>query len=189
MLKRLIKKMFNNGSSKNHLPANIVIGKNTQINGVIDVSRAKHSKVIIGDDCLICGTISLETDEAVVTIGNNVFVGHRTLIICSNKITIESDILISADCMIQDSDNHSVDYEIRKKDLSDWKRNYHDWSTHPCVPIKISFGSWIGGRAIILKGVTVGEKAIVGAGSVVTKDVDPLTVVAGNPARIIKRLS
>jgi galactoside O-acetyltransferase len=56
-------------------------------------------------------------------------------------------------------------------------------------PVKIEDKVWIGFNSIILKGVTVGEGAIVGAGSVVTKDVPPYTIVAGNPARIIRELT
>ena len=85
-------------------------------------------------------------------------------------------------------DNHSLDFRIRKKDLSDWKKGYHDWSLHPCKPIKLSQGCWIGARAIILKGVAIGTQSVVGAGSVVTKNVDPYSIVAGNPARVIKRI-
>lgn len=56
-------------------------------------------------------------------------------------------------------------------------------------PIKIGNDVWVGGGAIILPGVTVGDGSTVGAGSVVTRDVEPYTVVAGNPARTIRRLS
>ena len=57
-----------------------------------------------------------------------------------------------------------------------------------CKPVVLKRNCWIGAGATILPGVTVGENAIVGAGSVVTKDVEPNTAVAGNPARLIKRL-
>jgi acetyltransferase-like isoleucine patch superfamily enzyme len=168
---------------------NNIIGKNSQITGSVDQSRSPGSRLIVGDDCLICGNISIESSNAEVVIGNNVFIGPNTSIVCSNSIHIESDILISSDCLIQDSDNHSIDFEIRKKDLADWKKNFHDWSLHPCIPIKICHGAWIGTRVIILKGVTIGEKAVVGAGSVVTKNVDPKTIVAGNPAKFIKSIN
>lgn len=57
-----------------------------------------------------------------------------------------------------------------------------DWSTVKSAPIKICDKAWIGFNAIILKGVTIGEGAVVGAGAVVTHDVPPWTIVAGNPA-------
>ncbi|MGC8751800.1 DapH/DapD/GlmU-related protein, partial [Hydrotalea sp.] len=63
---------------------------------------------------------------------------------------------------------------------------YKNWEKVKSSPIKIADKAWIGFNVIILKGVTIGEGAIVGAGSVVTKDVPPYAVVAGNPAKIIK---
>ncbi|AXY77094.1 acyltransferase [Paraflavitalea soli] len=191
MIKKIIKKLYNVLSPKTRqngpVLTNVYIGANTEVNlNNIDKSRAPNSKVIIGNDSLISCNIALETDQAVLEIGNNVFIGAGTHIRCVNSIKIESDILISGDCMIQDSDNHNFDFEIRKRDLCDWKKGYHDWSTHPAIPIKICHGAWIGARVIILKGVSIGEKAIVGAGSVVTKDVAPYTIVAGNPAKFIK---
>jgi acetyltransferase-like isoleucine patch superfamily enzyme len=64
-----------------------------------------------------------------------------------------------------------------------------DWRHIKRKPIKICDKSWIGFNSIILKGVTIGEGAIVGAGSVVTRDVPPWTIVAGNPAKVIQDIS
>jgi acetyltransferase-like isoleucine patch superfamily enzyme len=73
--------------------------------------------------------------------------------------------------------------------LADWKSGgKHNWVTTISKPILISKGAWIGAKSVILKGVTIGEGAIVGAGSVVSKDVPPYTIVAGNPAKIIREL-
>jgi acetyltransferase-like isoleucine patch superfamily enzyme len=168
---------------------NVLVGERTDITGNIDQSRAPNSRVVIGKDCMLCGNISLETDNALVQIGDNVFIGPGTSLVCTKEIIIESDILISSDCLIQDSDNHSTDFEIRKKDVADWKRGFHDWTKHPSLPIRISRGAWLGARVIVLKGVTIGEKSVVGAGSVVTKSVDRETIVAGNPARTIRQLN
>ena len=88
-----------------------------------------------------------------------------------------------------DSDNHSVQYSLRKKDLSDWRcGGKHDWATTNSKAVVISKDAWLGARAIILKGVTIGGGAVVGAGSVVTRDVLPWTIVAGNPAKIISEI-
>jgi hypothetical protein len=85
-----------------------------------------------------------------------------------------------------DHNSHATDWTSRKNDVVAWGQGKKDWSGVTIKPVKISDRVWIGLNAIILKGVTIGEGAIVGAGSVVTKDVPPYTIVAGNPARIIR---
>lgn len=166
---------------------NVHIGKNSSVT-IID-TRAPNSIVTIGENCLIEGNLTTETDGSCITVGNNVFVGGDTIVDCVVAITIEDDVLVAYRCIIADSDNHSVIYSIRKHDLADWRDGHkHDWSTTNSAPVRICRGAWIGAASIILKGVTIGEGAVVGAGSVVTKDVPPWTVVAGNPARIIKEI-
>lgn len=163
------------------------LGENTEIAGFID-KRAKNSIIKIGSDCLIEGNLVTETDDSILTIGNNTYIGGETVIDCVKSISIADDVLISYGCLLADSDNHSIRYSIRKKDLSDWKQRKHDWTTTNSIPIQICRGTWVGAKAIVLKGVTIGEGSIVGAGSVVTKDVLPWTIVAGNPARIIREI-
>lgn len=167
----------------------VSIGKNTEIRKQLD-KRSKKSKITIGDDCLIQGSLVTETDDSRITIGNNVFVGGDTIVDCVKSITIEDDVLISYRCIIADSDNHNMRYSIRKGDLAQWKRGGRDdWSLTPQDPVHIKKGAWIGTSVIILKGVTIGEGAIIGAGSVVTRDVPDWTIAAGNPARIIKEIA
>jgi acetyltransferase-like isoleucine patch superfamily enzyme len=164
------------------------IGTNSVIHSYID-KRAVNSRIDIGSECLIEGGLVTETDESRIQIGDNVFVGGGSIIDCVVSVIIENDVLISYDCLLADSDNHSVRYSLRKKDLSDWKSGgKHDWNTTISKPILISKGAWIGARTIILKGVTIGEGAIIGAGAVVTKDVQPWTIVAGNPAKLIREI-
>ncbi len=164
------------------------IGTNSVVNGTLDKRNSK-SKIEIGKDCLISGTLVCETKNSRIIIGNNVFVGGGALLDSAIRIEIQDDVLVSYQCLLQDSDNHNLDFEIRKNDLRDWRNNNkHNWDTTPMKPILIKRGAWIGARAIILKGVTIGECAVVGAGSVVTKDVESYTVVAGNPARFIKNI-
>jgi acetyltransferase-like isoleucine patch superfamily enzyme len=166
----------------------VVLGKNSLVSGFVD-KRSAVSSVVIGRDCLIAGSLVTETDQSEIAIGDNVFIGANTILDCVVSIHIEDDVLISYQCILADSDNHSVDYSIRKKDLASWRDGKHDWSTTISRPIVVSKGAWIGARAIILKGVTIGEGAIVGAGSVVTKDVPAWTMVAGNPARAIRKVA
>lgn len=163
------------------------LGKNSDITGAIE-KRSPKSSISIGRDCLIHGHIVTETDGSEIWIGDNVFIGGGTVIDCVTQIVIGDDVLISYQCVLADSNNHSLSYSIRKRDLADWKMGRHDWSKTKSAPIKISKGAWIGAHSIILKGVTIGEGAVVGAGTVVTKDVPAWTVVVGNPARVIREI-
>lgn len=165
------------------------VGTATLLQGTLDI-RHPQGKIVIGNGCLVQGTLVAETESSQITLGNNVYVGGGTVIDCVQSITIADDVLISYGCVITDSDNHSIRYSIRKKDLADWRNGgVHDWHTTNTKPTVIAKGVWIGTNAIILKGVMLGEGAVIGAGSVVTKDVPPYTVVAGNPARVIRELA
>lgn len=98
---------------------------------------------------------------------------------------------------IYDHNSHSLDWRDRVDDHARYLQELRagemiatrkDWSPVKTAPIKICDRVWIGFNAIILKGVTIGEGAVVGAGAVVTRDVEPYTVVAGNPARVVRVL-
>jgi acetyltransferase-like isoleucine patch superfamily enzyme len=149
-----------------------------------------------GENCVLDGRFVFERDQGEIRIGNNTFIGGSTLI-CARKIEIGDDVLISWGCTIIDNDAHATSWEHRKNDVADWRRGimdgnpgqHKDWSHVAMAPIRIGDKAWIGFNSIILKGVTIGEGAVVGAGSVVTTDVPPYSVVAGNPARIVKELS
>lgn len=195
MLKKYIKKIIDllrDNTKRSPISEKIIkglkLGINSDINGKIDI-RVDGGEVIIGSDSLIEGMIATETKSSRVYIGNNVFIGGGSIIDAVTSINIEDDVLISYQCIIQDSDNHNLAYSLRKNDTADWKnRRYHNWELTPKKPVRISKGAWIGARAIILKGVTVGIGSVVGAGSVVTKDVADWTIVAGNPAKLIREI-
>ncbi|WP_367757369.1 DapH/DapD/GlmU-related protein [Flavobacterium sp. WC2430] len=187
ILKLIYQYFFVEEKTKEDTILGLTVGKNTNNKAKITVKYPEKSAIHIGNDCFIYGNISTETATAKISIGNNVFIGNSTLF-STIEIIIEDDVLIATDCLIQDSDNHNLSRKIRKKDCADWKdRGIQQWEYVQCKPIKICAGSWIGAKSIILKGVTIGEGAIVGAGSVVTKNVEPYTVVAGNPAVFIKK--
>lgn len=97
--------------------------------------------------------------------------------------------LISHDVNIFDNDTHPFDPRDRHKHFLSIRNGGHPADiTLGDRPVQIRDDAWIGAKAIILKGVTIGEGAVVAAGAVVTKDVAPYTVVAGNPARVIREL-
>jgi acetyltransferase-like isoleucine patch superfamily enzyme len=163
------------------------IGRGTKIKGRIE-RRHCLASVDIGQDSLVAGMLVVECENSKLTIGNRVFIGGNSLIDCLSQITIEDDVLISYQVLIMDSDNHSLRASERVGDLQRWRRREYDWSHVKSGPVVIHSKAWIGARAIITKGVVIGEGGIVASGSVVTKDVPPYTIVAGNPARVIREL-
>lgn len=112
-------------------------------------------------------------ENADLTLGGS-YINAGTQIRCMERIKIGDGCAIGRNVMIMDFDAHDIFY-------SDGTRN------NLTKPICIEDHVWIGAGATILKGVTLGEGCVVGAGSVVTKSVPPHTIVAGNPARIIKK--
>lgn len=106
-----------------------------------------------------------------VSIGKNVIVMNGALMMAAGGITIDDDASIAANVQLI-SNNHDP-----------YARN-----VITCKPVHICRGAWVGAGSTILPGVTVGKWAIVGAASVVTKDVPDYAVAAGNPARVIRML-
>jgi len=115
---------------------------------------------------------------AEISIGDNVGV-TSVAIICHNKISIGNNVKIGINTVIYDTDFHSLDARIRNQipESIEGVRS---------KPVTIMDGAFIGGHTTILKGVTIGKNAIVGAGSVVFKDVPDEQVWAGNPAVYVK---
>lgn len=115
---------------------------------------------------------------AQIQIGNNVGISGAILYAVRN-ITIEDHVNLGAGVRIYDTDFHPMDFQSRR---------VHDESQIRTAPVRICRDAFIGAGAIILKGVTVGERSVVGAGSVVTRDVPADTVVGGSPARHLRSL-
>ena len=116
--------------------------------------------------------------------GKNVFIGryfyanYNLVILDHMKITIGNNVMIGPNCVIS-SASHSLDYRIRNKD------NDMDITG---APVTIEDNVWIGANVAVMPGVTIGKHSVVAAGSVVTRDVPPDVVVAGVPAKIVKKL-
>lgn len=126
-----------------------------------------------------------------IVVGSNCYIGDGTRIWSQASVRIGDDVLISHLVDIHDSDGHPIDVEDR---ILDGRailqgKGYHTPTKTLSAPVVIGDRVWIGFKASILKGVTIGEGAIVAAGAIVTKDVPPYTVVAGNPAVVIRELS
>lgn len=152
------------------------------------VSPIADSRLKIGRDCIVNARISFDRAGAKVSCGNRCYIGSSHLI-SAESIILEDDVVISWGVTIVDHNSHAIHWRDRANDVIDWGRGVKDWSNVAIAPVHICAKVWIGFNAIILKGVTIGEGAIVAAGAVVTKDVAPYTIVAGNPARLVRTLS
>lgn len=178
---------------------------------LVNMGRFKRKRVVVGSESFIYGKIWLYGPKGRISFGNNCIlrsgiatnllggstrlvlaVGENGRIQCGNyvgisnsclrietELIIEDHVNIGGDCKIYDSDMHSVRYE--------WRMQMPD--THvKSAPIYIRKGAWIGAHSIILKGVTIGERAVIGSGSVVTKDIPADEIWAGNPAQFVRKI-
>ncbi|WP_279232043.1 acyltransferase [Clostridium sp. HBUAS56017] len=159
--------------------------------------RRNDKCIKIGANSLLGGNLVFEKETGSISIGNRTYIGGGTNIISINNVEIGDDVTIAWGCTIYDHNSHSIYWSERSNDtlqcIDDYKKTGNfiknkEWNNVKTAPIKICNKAWIGFDCVILKGVTIGEGAVVGARSVVTKDVPPYTVVAGNPAKVVKTL-
>ena len=168
---------------------NIIYGKNFILRGKINLYG--EGKIVIGDNVTLNSNIVFNpiggisgisfhaAEGSVISIGNNVGISNSAFVAKGPGIEIEDDVMIGGSCKIYDTDFHSLTYAERIQ--------------YPDPGIKmgkvvIKQGAFIGAHSIILKGVTIGKYSIVGAGSVVTKDIPDGEIWAGNPAKFIRRI-
>ncbi len=166
-------------------------GTRCVVHGKLELKLFNTAQVTIGDNLYISSGMCVNalcsnhkgviyaTDNATIKIGDNV--GMSSPILWAHQsITIGNYVKIGGNTIIIDTDAHNIDYRIRRGQYTDWGVS---------KPIVIKDDVFIGANCIILKGVTIGERAIIAAGSVVTKNVPPDCIVGGNPATIIKNIS
>ena len=110
-----------------------------------------------------------------ISVGENFYMNHNCVILDGAKVEFGNDVFIAPNCGFY-SAGHPLDFEKRNKGLEYAK------------PIKIGNNVWIGGNVIVLPGVTIGDNVVIGAGSVVTRDVPSNVVAVGNPCKAIKNL-
>lgn len=163
--------------SKNRKAKNVYMGNYCSIN--FPETIAFGNNVSIGHNVEMFPLITYHGEEYSpnIIIGNNVIIGDYNRFACKDNITIEDDVLFAAYVHITD---HS--HEYRDPSLSIIEQGVFEKG-----PIRIGKGSWIGLRCSILSGVTIGEHCVIGAGSIVTKDIPSYSIAVGTPARVIKK--
>lgn len=169
----------------------------------IDVRCKKVKKyVFIGEKSIVDGRVNIENENGYIKIGNNCNIGAG-LFNSIEGIEIGDNVVISWNVTLYDHNAHSIYPDKRREDLKSvylrdkegtrdaidyWRENVKDWNCVNKRKIIIGNDVWIGFDSVILKGVKIGNGAVIGARSVVTHDVEPYTIVAGNPAVVVKRI-
>lgn len=165
-------------------------GAHCVIHGKLYINLFSTAKVKIGDNLYfssgwginaLCANkrgVIYATENANITIGNNV--GMSSVVLWAHEsITIGNHVKIGGNSILIDTDSHNMDYLVRRGQYTDWGVS---------KPIVIEDDVFIGVNCIILKGVTIGARSIIAAGSVVTKSIPADCVAGGNPAKVIKSL-
>lgn len=177
----------------------IEYGKNLQVNNKVYIRGMGLVK--IGDDFRfssgdsinpICrnirGEIYFDSPKAHIIIGDRVGMSS-TCLRAKTIIKIGNDVNIGGDCLIMDSDTHPVDYKKRRRGYGKTASPIEKLDLNPSAPIIIEDDVWIGARCQVLKGVTIGARSVIAAGSVVTKDIPSDVIAGGVPCKIIKRIN
>jgi maltose O-acetyltransferase len=110
-----------------------------------------------------------------IAIGDRTFINYDCLLLDCNRITIGDEVQIAPGVHIYTA-THPVEAEARRSGIE------------YALPVSIGDGAWLGGRAVVCPGVTIGANTVVGAGSVVTRDLPANVVAVGNPCRVIRQL-
>jgi acetyltransferase-like isoleucine patch superfamily enzyme len=172
------------------LPANVRIGEGCHLESKDSFARFRSTRrpgLVLGKRVrtYIWTSFNVEPSGRVEVGNDSTLVG--ALFMCAESITVGERVIISYNVAIADCDFHPVDPELRKKDAIAIVSGDDPSQRPPLVsrPVVIEDDVQVGIGAIILKGVSIGEGARVGAGAVVTSDVPARVVVAGNPARIV----
>lgn len=146
------------------------------------------SKINIGDNCHIYGCLTVFSYSGEIIIGNNCSLSEYSRIVSAKKIKVGNRVMIAHNVNILDNISHPINALERHKDFIE---HYSiGMQPHDLKPqeIIIEDDVWIGFNSTIMKGVKIGRGAIIGANSVVTKDVEAWTVNVGNPLRVIRKL-
>lgn len=155
--------------------------------GLLIFNRGPRENLKIGDNVVLECKINCNTGAS-LRIGDYTSIREHSVLNCDNSITIGSHCFIGDQVIIQDNDSHPESPEMRLQQSLAVLKRMTDTQAAPSAPIIIGDKVWIGTRATILKGVTIGVGSIIGTGAVVTRSIPPMCLAAGNPARVIRPL-
>ncbi len=144
-----------------------------------------RGQIVIGDNVRLSGKLSIifsarHCSQTAVSIGDGTFLGHNCALTIASRLEIGRHCLIASGVRIADFDGHPIDALHRRR--GDFV------SSNRVLPVSIGDDVWIGNGATILKGVTLGDRTIIGTRAVVTHSVPADCIVVGNPAKIVKYL-
>ena len=182
--REMIKRIRNNSNAQ--------IGENVQFGTTFSISNSK-AKIIVGDNTWIYANINIfpHNDDCELIIGKDCYIGDNSRLWVSKKIIIGDRSLIAHNVNIFDTTTHPTDKNIRYEHECVVKTQgmpMHKYQTIEEQPVIIGQDVWIGCNCVIMKGVNIGDGTIIGAGSVVTKDIPAGVMAAGNPAKVIKTI-
>lgn len=178
---------------------NIKYGKNFRVFNHLYLKIHVGALVQIGNNCTIMSGAGLNPlsrniktciyvgKKATLKLGNDVGISSSTLWV-KESVSIGNSVAIGADCIIMDTDAHNLDWKIRCSEETNEYGESVDMVTAASAPIVIEDNVLVGARCIILKGVTIGARSIIGSGSIVTKDIPSDCIAAGNPCKVIKSI-
>ena len=169
-----------------------ILGKNVRLTTSARIRNAFNSSeaIRIGSGSIIKGELLTFRHGGKISIGDYCFVGEYSRVWSALSVRIGNRTLISHNVTIMDNLTHSLSPKKRHEQiLHIFNGSFPDKDDLSEQPISIGDDVLIGCQTVILRGVSIGNGAIVGAGSVVTKNVPPWTIVAGNPAKIVRKLT
>lgn len=176
----------------------VIYGRNMCVMGKVYLNIT--GKMTIGDNFMMtsgCAINPISSNQkaafyvepnATVNIGNYVGMSSTRMWIAKG-LTIGNNVNIGAGVLIMDTDCHQVDNRMRRHDASLHFSQTELSNAVVSAPVVIEDDVWIGANVTILKGVTVGARSVIGAGSIVTKSIPADCVAAGNPAQVVKYLN
>jgi maltose O-acetyltransferase len=161
-------------------------------NATVENLSGNSELITIGENTVIRGQLIVFAHSGKIQIGKDCYVGEDTRIWSADSIKIGDRVFISHNVNVHDTNSHSIDAKFRYQHflaiMSTGHPKVNDYDIQS-KPIFIEDDVWIGFNSTILKGVKIGKGSIVAACSVVTQDVPDFVIVAGTPAKIIKKVN